>query len=78
MKHINRILNIVAGAAIGVFLGNSIFVFWEYKTHPGLYAMRSAPWYTGILVYGIFTVLTLLIVGIIKWILKKYTNSKKK
>lgn len=36
---LNRIPNIIAGSAIGVFAGNSLYVCWDYHAHPGLYAI---------------------------------------
>ena len=51
MKKLNHILNIIIGAFVGVFIGHGIYVYWDFKTHPDLYAVRSAPWYTNILVY---------------------------
>ena len=70
-KKLNRILNIVMGSSIGVFIGHGIYVFWEYKTHPSLYAMQSAPWYTSILIYGIFLIVVLLIAIAIKFMIRK-------
>ena len=70
LKKINRILNIIIGSFIGVFIGHGIYVFWDYKTHPGLYAMQSAPWYTSILVYGLFTIVVLIAGIIIKLIIR--------
>lgn len=67
----NQILNIATGSSVGVFAGHGIYVFWDYKTHPGLYAMQSAPWYTGILVYGIVTIAVLIAAVITKRILRK-------
>jgi len=69
LKKINRILNIIIESFIGVFIGHGIYVFWDYKTHPGLYAMQSAPWYTSILVYGLFTIVVLIVGIIIKLII---------
>lgn len=68
LKKINYILNIVIGSFIGVFIGHTIYVFWDYKTHIDLYATWSAPWYTSIFVQGIFTVVILMIVVMIKLI----------
>ena len=53
LKKLNSILNIVIGLDIGAFIGYGICVFWDYKTHPDLYEIRSAPWYTSILIHGI-------------------------
>lgn len=70
LKKINSILNIIIGSFIGVFIGHGIYVFGDYKTHPDLYAMQSAPWYTSILVYGLFTIVVLIVGIIIKLIIR--------
>jgi len=70
LKKLNHILNIIIGSFIGVFIGHGIYVFWDYRTHPDLYAIQSAPWYTSILVYGIFTVVILIVAIVIKLIFK--------
>jgi len=71
LKKINSILNIIIGSSIGVFIGHGIYVFWDYKTHPDLYAMQSAPWYTSILVYGLFTIVALIVGIMIKLIIRR-------
>ena len=71
LKKMNGILNIVIGSCIGVFIGHGIYVFWDFKTHPDLYAMWSAPWYTSIFVYGIFTIAILIVFIIIKLIIRQ-------
>lgn len=71
LKKINRILNIISGTTIGVFLGYGIYVYWHYRAYPGLYAMQSAPWYTGIIVYGIYTMVALLVLFLIKRIIRR-------
>lgn len=71
MKKLNTLLNTIIGAFIGAFIGYGIYVIWDFKTHPELYAMQSAPWYTGILVYGIATLVVVSVSLIIKIIIKK-------
>ena len=71
LKKINSILNIIIGSSIGVFIGHGIYVFWDYKTHPDLYAMQSAPWYTSILLYGLFTIVALIVGIMIKLIIRR-------
>lgn len=68
---LNSILNLIIGSVIGIFLGYGLYTLWDYKTHPGLYAMQSAPWYTGILFYGIFAAVVILLSLILKLILRK-------
>ena len=70
MKRLNTILNTIIGAFVGVFIGHGFYTVWNYKTHPELYAMQSAPWYTSILVYGVFTIVVLVICFVIKAIIK--------
>lgn len=74
LNKINSFLNTLMGSCIGVFIGHSIYSFWDFKTHPGLYAMCSAPWYTGIWVYGIFTLLVLISVTVVKLIIRNKIN----
>ena len=52
LKKVNQITTIVIYSFLGVFAGKTIFTFWHYKTRPELYTMRSAPWYTEILLHG--------------------------
>ena len=74
MKKLNNFLNILIGTFIGVFIGHGIYVYYDFKTHPALYAMNSAPWYTSILVYGIFTLVVILVVIIAKILIKRYVT----
>ncbi|MDO4325799.1 MAG: hypothetical protein Q4E24_07190 [bacterium] len=77
LKKLNRILNVFIGVLVGVFVGHGIYVFWDYKSHPDLYAMQSAPWYTSVLVYGVFTILFLAAAVLIKFMIRKKENVKK-
>ena len=71
MKMLNRILNIIIGAFVGIFIGHGLYVFWDFKARPDLYAMQSAPWYTGILLYGIAAAAVLVIAIIIKLVIRQ-------
>lgn len=77
MKKIKFVLNIVMGSCVGVFIGCGIYTFVDFKTHPGLYAMQSAPWYTGIIVNGAFTLAVLVVGIVIKAIIKLKMNKKR-
>ncbi len=72
MKKLNNFLNILIGAFVGVFVGRGIYVYWDFKTHPDLYAVQSAPWYTSILVSGAVTLAVVVVAVIAKIIIKKY------
>lgn len=71
LKKVNGLLNIVIGSLIGVFLGHTIYIYWDYQKRPGLYAIQSAPWYTSILVYGLSAAVIILIAIVIKCVIKK-------
>ncbi|NCE65414.1 hypothetical protein D1159_12705 [Pseudoflavonifractor sp. 524-17] len=68
---VNHVLNTIIGSVVGVFIGHGIYIFWDYKTHPDLYAMQSAPWYTSIFVYGIFTMIVLIAAVFIKLMIRR-------
>ena len=76
MKKVNSILNIIIGSSVGVSIGHGMYVFWDYKTHPDLYAMQSAPWYTSILVYGLFTIVVLIAVIMAKIIIRRRSRKQ--
>ncbi len=70
-KRIHQILNTIIAVAIGVLLGHSAFLYWDVKNHPDLYAAQSAPWYTGIFVYGACTAVVIAVVLLIKYFLRR-------
>ena len=61
MKKLYRFLRILLWCFIGVFLGSSLFQYLDYKAHPCLYEIQSAPWYTAIQIRGLFTVVLVVI-----------------
>lgn len=78
LKKLNGILNILICSFIGAFAGYVIYVCLDYRTHPGLYDMQSAPWYTGILYYGIYTIVPFIIAIILKLFLWRKLKQQKK
>lgn len=42
-RKINNFLNVLIGVSVGTFVGHSAYIIYDYKVHPGLYAMQSAP-----------------------------------
>ena len=71
LRKLNSLLNIIIGCSIGVFIGYSIYVYWDYKTHPDLYMATSFPWYTGIQIYGMAAALIVILAVIVKLILRR-------
>lgn len=76
MKKVYDFLGLLIGVCIGVFLGHVIFTFWDHHTFPELYAMQSAPWYTSILVRGLFTVITVTALLLIRLALRRKIGDK--
>lgn len=68
-QKIQRILNIIMGSFIGLFIGSGLYRYWHFRKYPDLYIMQSAPWYTSILVQGLFTLVLLAVCMIVKVLL---------
>lgn len=68
-KKINQLLNIIMGVFTGIFIGSGLYRYWHFRKYPDFYFIQSAPWYTSILVNGLFTLILLTICMIIKVIL---------
>lgn len=71
MKRVYNILKIVLWVSVGVFVGSSIYKYYDYKTHLDLYAMTSAPWYLSIEINALFTLIIIVVVSGLMWIVKK-------
>ena len=76
MKKLYQTLKIFLGCMAGVFLGSCIYRYWEFKAHPDLYAMQSAPWYLPLKIQGILTVVLAVIVLAAMWLVRKNINKK--
>ena len=74
MKELYRFLNIAFWCVICVFIGVSLYQCYDYTARPGLYALTSAPWYFGILLAGLFTVLLAAVIRIVMWLVKRKIN----
>lgn len=74
IERINHILNILMWSLIGGFIGHGIYMYWDYKRHPELYAMESSPWYTGVLLYGGVTFVLVLLIVLIRCIIRKRSH----
>ncbi len=71
MKKIYNFLMILLWSFIGVFIGTSLYRFYDFKAHPELYAMISAPWYLSIQLNAILTAIIVLILFVITRVIKK-------
>ena len=71
LKKVNRILNLVIFAILGLFVGFSLYEYVYYRTHAELVASWSAPWYSGILIWGIMAGSTVITLLLAKWFIKR-------
>ncbi len=71
MKQLNRVLNCIIGGLLGTFLGRGIWLFWDYRINPEIYALYSAPWYYELIFYGITVTALSCIILTVKYILRK-------
>ena len=76
MKKLNNLLNIIIGVCFGVFIGHGLYVTFDYYSNPELYAFQSTPWYTSIVVYGVFTAAASAVCIIIKLCIKYLSRNK--
>lgn len=78
MKKLYTFMRILVWSFIGVIIGSSIFQYYDYKTHPGLYAYQSAPWYLSIEIRGAFTAVIVLAILSAMWLMKKRMKKNRK
>lgn len=71
MKKIYNSLKIASWCFVGIFFGSSIYKYYDYTTHPDLYAMISAPWYLGIQINAILTIIVVAVILVVMWVIKK-------
>ena len=71
MKRLYYILKLSLWCFVGVFIGSSLYQYYDYKKYPDLYAVQSAPWYLSIEIRGIFTAIIVMAILIVMWIVKK-------
>lgn len=71
MKQVYAMLKWLLIGFIGVFIGSSLYQYYDYRKFEDLYLAQSAPWYTSIIVRGGFTLVIVMVIGIAMWILKK-------
>ena len=73
---INNIINIIIGGTVGTFAGYSAYMVLNHYMHPERYAYYSAPWYIGIMVYGLFVLMVLIFAVSGKIIIKRKLKNK--
>ena len=78
MKKLDAALGHAVWCVIGVFAGTNLYRYWDYKRRPGLYAMESAPRYTGILATGAATAVLIAVLLLLRLLLRKRTGRNKR
>lgn len=76
MKKLYNLLKIILWCVIGFFIGNSIYQYYDYKTHLNIYVLHSAPWYASIEICGIFTAIIVMVILIVMMIIKRKLNER--
>ena len=77
MKRSYAALKIFWGCSIGVFLGSCIYRYLDFKARPDLYAMRSALWYRGLELQGLFTAALAFVLLAAMWLVRKNMDKKR-
>lgn len=72
MNRCYKMLKIGVWCVISIFVGSSIYKYYDYTKYPDLYAVTSAPWYLSIEIAGLFTAVIVVILLILMWIIKKF------
>ena len=70
MKKVNRVLHTIMNTVVAFFICRSVFYIWDYIAHPEVYAVQSAPWYTAMLLLGIYTLFVAVVCSVIKALIK--------
>lgn len=71
MEKLYQGLKTALGCVAGVFLGMSLYRYWDHRARPDVFAAGSTPWYTGILMNGCFTLGIAAVLLIVLHIVKK-------
>lgn len=75
MKKLYYILKLALWAVIGGFIGSSVYRYYDYKTHPNLYAVQSAPWYLSIQISAVFAALIVTVILIGMWVIRRFLKA---
>ena len=70
MKKVTRILHTIMNTVVTFFICRSVFYIWDYIAHPEVYVVQSAPWYTAMLLLGIYTLFVVVVCSVIKVVIK--------
>ena len=72
MKKLDQFLHTLFWVAPGMFAGFALYEYIDYKAHPGLYAMWSAPWYVGLLPPGVVCLMVMAAAWVLRRVIRKW------
>lgn len=61
------VIDITIAAIILMFIAFTVSQYLEFKFHPEINMLSSAPWYTGVMVFGVFVLLCLGLLLILRY-----------
>ncbi len=76
MKKLKDFLKLLIAVQLGTCFGFVLSRYMDYRKHPGLYEMNSAPWYTGIQVTLLATVVGVALTAIAYWFVCRRMKQK--
>ena len=75
LTKIKHIMFIIIGSTIGTYLGNELFIWFDYNNNSGLYKLYSTPWHTKVMaisvIYGIIVIIEIAIQRIVFFKIKE-------
>jgi len=74
MKELHKFLTIFIFVQLVACCGRVLGKYLDYVMYPKIYAMQSAPWYTGIMVTVILTTISVIITVIAYFIVGHFVN----
>lgn len=76
LKKVNSSLTFFMWFCLWSNLGRLVWTYYDFRAHPNLYAMRSAPWYLSCVLYALITLVLLIPVVIAKLIIRRKLNNE--
>ncbi len=68
-EKIEKVVRVVLGLGLGVFIGRSLWLWRDVSARPELYEANSAPWYTPLLIEGGVLAALILLGMLVLWLL---------
>ena len=72
LRWLDWLLKIAMGVSLGVFIGKTVWMIWDFRVNTEIYEVMSAPWYTSVLVSAVFTVVFLAVCGGARFALRRF------